>query len=103
MYRAFAQSSPELSVSATDSPFVYISAEDIFRPFIPARYIQTKRETERIIADEVTLARISDEAAGKREIRPVFIRPSEGLRIRFSFVQISLTVSSSQASSTILT
>lgn len=35
--------------SNTPRPFVYISAEDIFRPVIPARYIETKREAEQDI------------------------------------------------------
>jgi len=32
-------------------PFVYVSAEDIFRPFISARYIETKREAEQGIEE----------------------------------------------------
>ncbi|KAK7054809.1 hypothetical protein VNI00_003272 [Paramarasmius palmivorus] len=49
-------------------PFVYISAEDIFRPVIPARYIETKREAERgieaLIANKV------------QQYRGVYMRPS---------------------------
>ena len=52
----------------TDRTFVYISAEDIFRPVIPARYITTKREAENEIAALC-------EANG-HNVRPVFIRPS---------------------------
>ncbi|KAG6898373.1 hypothetical protein C0992_009048 [Termitomyces sp. T32_za158] len=48
-------------------PFVYISAEDIFRPIIPARYIETKREAEQGIE-----ALIED----KPDYRGVYIRPS---------------------------
>ena len=50
--------------------FVCISAEDIFRPVIPARYITTttKREAEREITHLC-------EASGQN-LRPVFIRPS---------------------------
>lgn len=59
--------SPELPVDQ-ETPFVYISAEDIFRPFVSSRYISTKREAEKIIATEALLA--------ERKIRPVFIRPS---------------------------
>ncbi|CAE6414522.1 unnamed protein product [Rhizoctonia solani] len=33
-------------------PFVYISAEDIFRPLVPARYIESKRAAEAAIAQE---------------------------------------------------
>ncbi|CAE6452720.1 unnamed protein product [Rhizoctonia solani] len=33
-------------------PFVYISAEDIFRPLVPARYIESKRAAEVAIAQE---------------------------------------------------
>ncbi|KAN0063796.1 hypothetical protein ACQY0O_003846 [Thecaphora frezii] len=36
--------------SSQPAPFVYISAEDIFRPIIDARYITTKRQAERAIA-----------------------------------------------------
>ena len=53
---------------SADKTFVYISAEDIFRPVIPARYITTKREAEKEIADLC-------EASG-HDVRPVFIRPS---------------------------
>lgn len=48
-------------------PFVYISAEDIFRPVIPARYIETKWEAERGI--ETMMANTTD-------YRGVYIRPS---------------------------
>ncbi|KAM0792131.1 hypothetical protein ACM66B_004831 [Microbotryomycetes sp. NB124-2] len=50
-------------------PFVYLSAEDIFRPWIPFRYIATKREAERLIQ-----ARLA--ALKQSSIRPVFVRPS---------------------------
>ncbi|GAA5990754.1 hypothetical protein JCM5350_007357 [Sporobolomyces pararoseus] len=58
------------SPSTAPSPFVFISAEDIFRPFVPSRYIQSKREAERVITEE------SMHDAGERGIRPIFIRPS---------------------------
>ncbi|EJD52923.1 NAD(P)-binding protein [Auricularia subglabra TFB-10046 SS5] len=45
--------------------FVYVSAEDVFRPAIPARYIESKREAER------ELLQLSHES----DIRPVFLRP----------------------------
>jgi hypothetical protein len=48
-------------------PFVYISAEDVFRPVIPARYIETKWEAERDI--EAMMAKTTD-------YRGVYIRPS---------------------------
>lgn len=48
-------------------PFVYISAEDIFRPIVPARYIETKREAERGIEEMMTSG---------TEFRGVYIRPS---------------------------
>lgn len=51
----------------TPRPFVYISAEDIFRPLIPARYIETKREAE---------AAIETLLADKPDYRGVYIRPS---------------------------
>jgi len=48
-------------------PFVYVSAEDIFRPVIPARYIETKREAER---------RIEDIMKDNPDYRGVYVRPS---------------------------
>ncbi|KAF5377037.1 hypothetical protein D9757_007725 [Collybiopsis confluens] len=50
-------------------PFVYISAEDVFRPFIPARYIETKREAENGI--EAMLSK-----ASPNQFRGVYVRPS---------------------------
>ncbi|CAE6448948.1 unnamed protein product [Rhizoctonia solani] len=38
--------------STIPRPFVYISAEDIFRPLVPARYIESKRAAEAAIAQE---------------------------------------------------
>ncbi|QRW27492.1 hypothetical protein RhiXN_02087 [Rhizoctonia solani] len=38
--------------STVPQPFVYISAEDIFRPLVPARYIESKRAAEAGIAQE---------------------------------------------------
>lgn len=46
---------------------MYVSAEDIFRPIIPARYIETKREAEQYIGQKV---------AGNPSYRAVYIRPS---------------------------
>lgn len=62
--------SSESSTSAARNvprPFVYISAEDVFRPVIPARYIETKWEAERDI--EAMMAKTTD-------YRGVYIRPS---------------------------
>lgn len=47
--------------------FVYVSAEDIFRPFIPARYIESKREAE---------LGIERMLLGNPAFRGVFVRPS---------------------------
>jgi len=47
--------------------FVYVSAEDIFRPWIPAKYIETKREAE---------SRIDQMLASNQNYRCVHIRPS---------------------------
>ncbi|KAJ3801332.1 mitochondrial protein [Lentinula aff. detonsa] len=49
-------------------PFVYISAEDVFRPLIPARYVETKREAEMSI--EAMLS------TSPSQYRGVYIRPS---------------------------
>lgn len=51
---------------ADQNPFIYISAEDIFRPIISPRYIESKREAEQ------ALMQIADE---DEKIRPVFLRP----------------------------
>ncbi|KAL5489874.1 hypothetical protein ACEPAI_4706 [Sanghuangporus weigelae] len=63
---------PAASETATDGlrsrrAFIYLSAEDIFRPFVPSRYIETKRAAERGIAE------ILD---GREDMRAVFVRPS---------------------------
>jgi len=47
--------------------FVYLSAEDIFRPFIPAGYIQSKREAE---------LSLSSMFSARPDYRTVYIRPS---------------------------
>ncbi|KAF8625821.1 hypothetical protein AX15_005201 [Amanita polypyramis BW_CC] len=66
---AFMTSSPSENATAEGRPrpFVYISAEDIFRPLIPARYIETKREAEQ---------GISEMMQGRTNYRGVYIRPS---------------------------
>ena len=83
MAEAFA-ATPAASGSAP-SPFVYVSAEDLFRPIIPARYIETKREAEQalsVIATQSILRQAapsdasSADAASARALRPVFVRPS---------------------------
>ena len=52
---------------ASPRAFVYVSAEDVFRPWIPAPYIESKREAElgieRILQDNTA-------------VRGVFVRPS---------------------------
>ncbi|PBK78225.1 NAD(P)-binding protein [Armillaria solidipes] len=63
---AFVDSGP--TEGPSPRPFVYISAEDIFRPIIPARYIETKREAE---------AGIDSLVSQKPGLfRGVYIRPS---------------------------
>lgn len=52
---------------ASPRAFVYVSAEDIFRPFISARYIESKREAELGIEHMI---------AGQPGYRGVYIRPS---------------------------
>lgn len=44
--KAFISSKSSFSNPLNPSPFIYISAEDIFRPIVPSRYIETKREAE---------------------------------------------------------
>ncbi|KAL7419731.1 hypothetical protein Q5752_005647 [Cryptotrichosporon argae] len=47
------------------SRFVYVSAADAFRPLIPVRYIETKREAEALIA-----RRCADASVGATIVRP---------------------------------
>ncbi|KAH0827164.1 hypothetical protein J3R83DRAFT_4855 [Lanmaoa asiatica] len=63
---AFKSSKPDPDVPQV-RPFVYISAEDIYRPLIPAGYIETKREAEQ---------RINKLLHDHPNHRGVFIRPS---------------------------
>ncbi|KAI9571329.1 NAD(P)-binding protein [Boletus coccyginus] len=63
---AFKSSTPDPGVTRV-RPFIYISAEDIFRPLVPARYIETKREAEQTIT--LLLRDLPNH-------RSVFIRPS---------------------------
>jgi nucleoside-diphosphate-sugar epimerase len=66
---AFISSSPPPETEDLNDPrpFIYVSAEDIFRPLIPARYIETKREAEQEIEDMIAV---------KPGYRGVYIRPS---------------------------
>jgi hypothetical protein len=59
--------SEDVKTSNTPRPFVYISAEDIFRPVIPAKYIETKREAEKGIESMMV---------NKPGYRGVYMRPS---------------------------
>lgn len=83
MYDTYASTLPSptiASLTSTESTplskpsqFIYISAEDIFRPFIPSRYISTKREAERILLSK-DLENSLDPT--KRQIKTTVIRPS---------------------------
>ncbi|KAI0340097.1 mitochondrial protein [Trametopsis cervina] len=63
---AFVTSEPTTPL-AHARPFVYISAEDVFRPFISPRYIETKRDAE---------AGIMQLTASSPAHRGVCVRPS---------------------------
>ena len=65
---AFVNSSVDHTSTQHPRPFVYISAEDIFRPIIPAAYIETKREAEK---------QIERMMEGRTDYRGVYLRPSE--------------------------
>ncbi|KAK4048746.1 hypothetical protein OIO90_005739 [Microbotryomycetes sp. JL221] len=55
-------------------PFVYVSAEDIFRPWVSSRYIETKRAAEKaILARAEALDRAPE---GAWRLRPILVRPS---------------------------
>ncbi|KAG8831666.1 hypothetical protein FRC18_006214 [Serendipita sp. 400] len=60
--------SSSTSQSRPGNTFVYVSAEDVFRPAIPARYITTKREAERMIQELCSQS--------TPPIRSVMVRPS---------------------------
>ncbi|KAK4683832.1 hypothetical protein P7C73_g6389, partial [Tremellales sp. Uapishka_1] len=52
-------------------PFVYISAADAFRPFVPGGYIETKRQAE------LEIQRRCDAGGDGSDIRPVYVRPGK--------------------------
>ncbi|CAD7062342.1 unnamed protein product [Tilletia caries] len=71
--------------TSTSAPFVYISAEDIFRPIVSERYIKTKREAEyelaRLALDSLnasssssstSLSSLATAAAKEPVIRPFY-------------------------------
>ena len=68
---AFMASPAEVDPSKA-RPFVYVSAEDILRPVIPARYIESKREAELAIEQMMSL---------NSQFRGVYIRPSVFIRL----------------------
>lgn len=65
---AYISARPPYTSSAKSRAFVHVSAEDVFRPWIPTRYIETKREAEHEINKLVS---------GRPDLRAVHIRPSE--------------------------
>lgn len=72
----------------TDNPFVYVSAADVFKPFVPERYITTKREAEsriRELCDQNSLAQTDDTQSIKPDFRPIFARPG---RARIDYEQV---------------
>jgi hypothetical protein len=95
--KAFLETKPDyfqnpndlLSPANEPSPFIYISAEDVFRPFVPERYILTKREAETRIQRMSETARSMLQQSmqednefeqlerPQRLVKPVFVRPSK--------------------------
>ncbi|KAL5511210.1 hypothetical protein ACEPAH_4425 [Sanghuangporus vaninii] len=78
VFSAFSDSAPPDVPAASETetipnelrsrrPFIYLSAEDMLRPFVPSRYIETKRAAERGITEILS---------GREDMRAVFIRPS---------------------------
>lgn len=62
------------------TPFVYVSAEDIFRPFVDGRYISTKREAEQAIVATCAsrpVVVVEGGEGGGREVVPFIVRPGE--------------------------
>ena len=68
MAEAFVNSADAATELEQPRPFIYISAEDIFRPIVPSAYIDTKREAEE---------KIDSMMEGKTNYRGVYMRPSE--------------------------
>lgn len=66
MCEAFVASEP-VSGIARVRPFIYVSAEDVNRPIVSVRYLETKREAEK---------RIEEIIRGHPQYRGVYIRPS---------------------------
>ncbi|KAJ7172420.1 mitochondrial protein [Mycena filopes] len=64
---AFTASAPPTEGPSNQRPFVFISAADVFRPWIDARYIETKRDAEQGIEELISGA--SD------RFRGVYLRP----------------------------
>jgi hypothetical protein len=62
------------TASGQPRPFIYISAEDIFRPVVPTAYIDTKREAEEQIGRMIE---------GKPNYRGVYMRPSKRCPLSF--------------------
>ncbi|WWC67065.1 uncharacterized protein I206_100972 [Kwoniella pini CBS 10737] len=54
--------------------FIYISAADAFKPLIPSKYIETKREAEFEIIRKCELYN-NKESLNKGNIKPILIRP----------------------------
>lgn len=67
MCEAFLASEAPTEVPSSVRPFVFISAADVFRPWVPARYIETKRDAEAGIAALL--------AAHPARFRGVYLRP----------------------------
>ncbi|KAJ7449869.1 mitochondrial protein [Mycena latifolia] len=64
---AFMASAPPATAAAGVRPFVFLSAADVFRPWIAARYLETKREAERGLTALL--------AADPTRFRGVYLRP----------------------------
>jgi len=64
---AFVNSTEAAAESGKPRPFIYISAEDMFRPVVPSAYIDTKREAEEQIDRMIKT---------ETNYRGVYMRPS---------------------------
>ncbi|KAG1756706.1 mitochondrial protein [Suillus paluster] len=66
MCEAFVASEPVSGISHV-RPFIYVSAEDVNRPIVSVRYLETKREAEK---------RIEEIIQSHPQYRGVYVRPS---------------------------
>lgn len=74
---AFVASKPVSGLTRV-RPFIYVSAEDVNRPIVPVRYLETKREAEK---------RIEEIVRDHSQYKGVYIRPSKYISAIIQFIE----------------